>query len=52
MWRFRSFLPLAPHEEPITLGEGDTPMLAAPRLAASLGLGDIWVKDEGANPTG
>lgn len=52
MWRFRSFLPLASHEEPITLGEGDTPLLAAPRLAAALGLGDIWVKDEGANPTG
>ena len=52
MWRFRAFLPLSPHEEPITLGEGDTPMLAVPRLAASLGLGDIWVKDEGANPTG
>jgi len=52
MWRFRSFLPLEAHEEPITLGEGDTPMLPAPRLAAALGLGDIWIKDEGCNPTG
>ena len=52
MWRFRSFLPLEPHEEPITLGEGDTPLLAVPRLAAALGLGEIWVKDESVNPTG
>ena len=52
MWRYRSFLPLVPGEEPITLGEGDTPMLRAPRLAAALGLGAILVKDEGCNPTG
>src|ERR1044071_7165867 len=52
MWRFRSFLPLDPGEEPVTLGEGDTPLLRAPRLAAALGLGDIWIKDEGCNPTG
>ncbi|MGH7594087.1 MAG: threonine synthase [Gemmatimonadales bacterium] len=52
MWRFRSFLPLEPHEEPVTLGEGDTPLLAAPRLAATLSLGDLWIKDEGCNPTG
>ena len=52
MWRYRSFLPLAPQEEPVTLGEGDTPLLKAPRLAAALGLGDILIKDEGCNPTG
>ena len=28
MWRFRPFLPLAAGEEPVTLGEGDTPLLA------------------------
>src|SRR5579862_3254531 len=52
MWRFRSFMPLVGDEEPVTLGEGDTPLLRAPRLAAALGLGDIWIKDEGCNPTG
>ena len=52
MWRFRSFLPLLPGEEPISLGEGDTPLLSAPRLGATLGLEDLWVKDEGCNPTG
>lgn len=52
MWRYRSFLPLLPDEEPITLGEGDTPLLKAPRLAAAVGLGNILIKDEGCNPTG
>lgn len=52
MWRFRSFLPLAAEEEPITLGEGDTPLLAAPRLASALNLGEVLVKDEATNPTG
>jgi threonine synthase len=52
MWRFRNFLPLQAGEEPVTLGEGDTPLLRAPRLAGALGLGDIWIKDEGCNPTG
>jgi threonine synthase len=52
MWRYRSFLPLVPGEEPVTLGEGDTPLLRAPRLASALGLGNIWIKDEGCNPTG
>jgi threonine synthase len=52
MWRFRSFLPLAPGEAPVTLGEGDTPLLRAERAGARLGVGDLWIKDEGANPTG
>jgi len=52
MWRYRSFMPLAPGEEPITLGEGDTPLLQVPRLGGELGLHDLWVKDEGTNPTG
>lgn len=52
MWRFRPFLPLAPNEAPITLGEGDTPLLACPRLGARIGIDDLWVKDEAANPTG
>jgi threonine synthase len=52
MWRFRSFLPLEADEDPITLGEGDTPLLDAPRLASALNLGHVQVKDEGCNPTG
>lgn len=52
MWRYRSFLPLLPNEEPVSLGEGDTPLLRLPRLGRSLGFTDLWVKDEGTNPTG
>jgi threonine synthase len=35
----------------ITLGEGNTPLLAAPRLGERFGV-DLWLKWEGANPTG
>ena len=52
MWRYRSFLPLEPDEVPITLGEGDTPLLPIPRVGAAMGLPNLWVKDEAANPTG
>jgi threonine synthase len=49
--RFRDRLPLGPETPIVTLGEGDTPLLPAPRLSARLDL-DVWLKCEGANPTG
>ena len=52
MWRFRSLLPLAIGEAPVTLGEGDTPLLRLRRTGARLGLEALYVKDEGMNPTG
>ena len=52
MWRFRAFLPIGADETPVTLGEGDTPLERVPRTAARLGFSDLWVKDEGTNPTG
>ena len=52
MYRFRELTPLEPTEEPITLGEGGTPLIPLPRLAAHLGLRHLWGKDEGQNPTG
>src|SRR5688572_18474813 len=52
MYRFRELTPLAAGEEPVTLGEGGTPLLALPRLAQHLGLRHVWGKDEGQNPTG
>ena len=52
MYRFRELTPLADGEEPVTLGEGSTPLLRMPRLATHLGLRRIWAKDEGQNPTG
>jgi threonine synthase len=52
MWRFRTFLPLAEGENPITLGEGDTPLLEVRKTGRDLGFTDLWLKDEGVNPTG
>ncbi len=52
MWRYREFLPLAPGDEPVSIGEGGTPLLRARRLAKRLGMSDVWIKDEAANPTG
>ena len=51
MWRFRDLLPLRDGEEPVTLLEGDTPCLPIPTLGEELGV-DLYVKDEGRNPTG
>src|SRR5262245_47976070 len=52
MYRFRELLPLGPGEEPVSLGEGGTPLLDLPRLAAHFGLAHLAAKDEGQNPTG
>ena len=37
---------------PVDLGAGFTPLVRADRLAAELGLGELWIKDDTANPTG
>jgi threonine synthase len=52
MWRYAEVLPVRDAAFRLTLGEGLTPLLAAPRLAARLGLKRVWLKDEGQNPTG
>jgi threonine synthase len=52
MWRFREWLPLAEGEEPVTLGEGGTPLLRVARLGARHGFDALLVKEEGTNPTG
>jgi len=49
LWRYREVLP---DGEPVTLGEGMTPLVHTLRLGASLGLEHVYVKDEGLNPTG
>ncbi|MBO3841349.1 MAG: threonine synthase [Candidatus Brockarchaeota archaeon] len=50
VWRYRSILPRV--ERTVTLGEGDTPLVKVERLGESLGLRNLYVKFEGANPTG
>jgi threonine synthase len=52
LWRWTELLPLDDDRYRLTLGEGDTPLLPVPRLAASLSLGQVYIKDEGVNPTG
>lgn len=52
LWRYAPLLPLRDMGHLVTLGEGMTPLLDAPRLASSLGCRKILVKDESANPTG
>jgi threonine synthase len=49
MWRYAEVLPA---REPVSLGEGMTPLLAAQRLGQQIGLQALYVKDEGLNPTG
>jgi threonine synthase len=48
LWRYHDKLPVDPL---VTLGEGDTPLIQAPRLSDRVGA-DVWLKFEGANPTG
>jgi threonine synthase len=48
LWRYRDRLPVEPL---VTMGEGDTPLVAAPRLSQLSGC-EVWLKLEGANPTG
>ncbi len=50
VWRFRELLPI-PEEHQVTLGEGNTPLLHCPTLGARIGLKNLYVKDEGRNPT-
>jgi threonine synthase len=51
MWRYRELMPLFDGEDPVTLGEGFTPLVHARRLGANVGLENLFVKDESLNPT-
>jgi threonine synthase len=50
MWRYRELLPAG--NEPVSLGEGWTPLLRPRRLHTELGTQELYVKDESGNPTG
>ncbi len=52
LWRYRELLPLPFDAEPVSLGEGMTPLLDCPRLGGRLGLKRLMVKDESQLPTG
>jgi threonine synthase len=51
MWRYREVMPLGADEEPVSLGEGGTPLLSLPALAKTAGVRELLVKEEGLNPT-
>src|SRR5438132_1704249 len=51
LWRYREVLPVESDENIVTLGEGYTPLVHASRLGAQLGLKELYIKDEGQNPT-
>jgi len=50
IWRYASLLPVAPPAEQ-RLAPGWTPLVEAPRLASALGVGELWLKLDTANPT-
>jgi len=52
LWRWAELLPIDDLTQRIDLGEGGTPLLRIDRLSAQLGLSEVWLKDEGRNPTG
>ena len=52
MWRWHEFLPVFDRENMVSLGEGDAALLRLPRLGGSLGLTNLFIKDESSNPTG
>ena len=51
-WRYKPLLPVAPDALVPPLAVGWTPLYETPRIAQHLGLRRVWVKDDGANPTG
>jgi len=52
LWRWAEVLPVQNWANVVTLGEGDSPLLPAPRLGKALGLKHLFIKDESGQPTG
>ncbi|MFQ5554695.1 MAG: pyridoxal-phosphate dependent enzyme, partial [Acidimicrobiia bacterium] len=52
MWRYQELLPVEHETNIVSLGEGMTPLLRCDRLGETLGLRDLWIKDESQLPTG
>jgi len=51
IWRYRPLLPLAEGDEPITLGEGMTPLVQARTLGEAIGVPNLYLKNDTMNPT-
>lgn len=52
LWKYRELLPVVPSIQPVSLGELATPLHEAKTLAGSIGLSNVFLKNEGRHPTG
>jgi threonine synthase len=52
IWRWFDFLPVENRSSIVSLGEGSTPLLAAPRLSARIGIANLYLKNDTVLPTG
>lgn len=52
MWRYTELLPFSDAVQPLTMGEGWTPLTRSATLGGELGYDDLWIKDERQQPTG
>lgn len=52
MWKYRELLPVSDASKIVTLGEGGTPLHRAKNLENLIGFKNVYIKDEGVNPTG
>lgn len=52
IWKYRDLLPVEDPANIITLGEGGSPLLPVPKLGERIGIKNLYLKDEGINPTG
>lgn len=52
MWKWHPLLPIREHENIVTLGEGESPLLHSEKLGRDLELKHLFIKDESLNPTG
>lgn len=51
MWRYKALLPIDASATVSPLLVGETPLYKAERIAADIGVGQVWLKDDGRNPT-
>ena len=52
MWRYAEVLPVEDAQFQVSLGEGFTPLLQAESMGRKIGVPNLYIKDEGLNPTG
>jgi threonine synthase len=52
MWRWREFLPIENDSSPLSLGEGDTPLIRGERLGKNIGINSLYFKADFLLPTG